>query len=68
MTKLFSTTPNQIVQAAKESTKKDVVVPKKVSTIKMNQCPIVSDCLHRQTKCGKCVNQDQYDWDYTQMI
>ncbi len=39
-----------------------------IKKIKMNQCPIVSDCLHRQTKCGKCVNQDQYDWDYTQMI
>jgi hypothetical protein len=68
MSKLFSATPNQIVQAAMKEAMKDVRVPKVVNKLKMENCPISNDCLHRQTKCGKCVDKSEYQWDYTQMI
>ena len=35
---------------------------------KKEECPLYSDCLHRQTQCGSCVDKDNYEWDFTQMI
>jgi hypothetical protein len=35
---------------------------------KKEECPLYSDCLHRQTKCGHCVDKSNYEWDFTQMI
>lgn len=45
-----------------------IEVKGEIVKLKMEQCPLMVDCLHRQTKCGECVDKDQYDWDYTQMI
>tara|TARA_B110000211_G_scaffold222184_1_gene270576 strand:- start:20 stop:217 length:198 start_codon:yes stop_codon:yes gene_type:complete len=35
---------------------------------KKEECSLYSDCLHRQTKCGHCVDKSNYEWDFTQMI
>jgi hypothetical protein len=62
------TPTTQIVRHAMKIAAKDVVVPKRLVLLKADNCPLKNDCFHRGVKCGNCIDNDEYLWDFTQMI